>query len=670
MISLGIDTGGTYTDAVALDLETGQILAKGKSPTTKENLSLGIIAAIDTIPRDLVARTDIVTLSTTLATNACVENKGGRGKLVMLGTTSDILKRIDAEKKFGLGSESVLCIDTNSSFDGTYMDIPDWEQVFAENEAWLHDAEALAVAEPYVFNTGGVVEKSAKAAFEERLGVPFIMAGEISSDVNIMERGATALLNTRLLAVIEEFILAVRRSLDNKDYISRMTIMRSDCSLMTLAMAEKTPVHTILSGPAASALGGMHLSGSRDCLIVDMGGTTTDIAIVKDGVPKLSDNGISIGGWKTQVKGVYVDTIALGGDSALRIEGGKLTLNSRRLLPICFAASRWPEINTELKSLLNSRATYFKGFHEFLCLVREPSDPTRYTEREMELVAALRNGPRMIDRFTAADGIDKYRLNSDRLESEGVIVRSGLTPTDMMHISGDYSIYDKEASELLAKFFLRNLDELWGGSIDDLVQKAYDAVCEKMYFGVLSAMLSDKYPNVFSRGLDSQMELLVKNNWRENAAQDILNIDFSTPYTLVGAGAPIHLFLPRVAKALGAQCVIPEHAEVANAVGAALAEIRVDVQVEISPIVINGVVTGYTVYTPSGGTRFKILDEARAFAQEAAEQEVEREARARGAKGELNIDSGLSSRTVTTKAGQSATFGLHAWALVTGASPA
>ena len=668
MIAIGIDTGGTYTDAVAVELDTGKVLAKGKSPTTKENLALGIIAAINTLPSEFIDRADSVALSTTLATNACVENKGGRAKLLLLGTTEDVLRRIGADKEFGLNPESVLCIDTKGSYDGRYVDIPDWEKVFSENKEWLEDSEALSVAELYAFNNGAACEKSAKSALEGRLDVPIVTASDLVSELNIMERGATALLNARLLPVIKEFIEAVHCALDEKEQISRMVVVRSDSSLMSLALAEDRPVETILSGPAASTLGGMSLSGSRDCLIVDMGGTTTDISIIRDGIPKLAEKGIRIGGWSTQIKGVYVDTFALGGDSRVYIEKGELSLSNRRVLPVCFAAAKWPGIKSELSKLLSSKKTYHRDFHEFLYLAKEPAKLDRYTEWEQRLLDALQHGPRMIEHFMPAEGIDKYHLYSERLEAEGIVMRCGLTPTDMMHILGDYEGYDREASVLAARFFMNNLDEFKEREPEYFAEAVYDIVCEKLYTNILRVMLEDQYPKEFSKQLDPQSANLISYAWKQSRQGSMVNLGFDTPMTLVGVGAPTHMFLPRVAKTLRTQCIIPEHAEVANAVGAALADVRVHSRVDIRPILSAGIVVGYTVHAPEGAAIIRKLDEAKTFALNAAEAEAEREARKRGAKGELDIDTGIGSKQTTSADGVSVTYGIHAWAAASGSA--
>ena len=115
---VGIDTGGTYTDAVICDLETGRVLAEGKSPTTRHDLSLGVGRALDMLPGDLLKKVSMAALSTTLATNACVENRGGRARLVLMGATRKTLEWIGADKKYGLNYDDVLCVESAASFDG------------------------------------------------------------------------------------------------------------------------------------------------------------------------------------------------------------------------------------------------------------------------------------------------------------------------------------------------------------------------------------------------------------------------------------------------------------------------------------------------------------------------------------------------------------------------
>ena len=121
-LAIGIDTGGTCTDAVAYDYTENRVVAKGKTLTTREDLSVGIARALDTLPQEYIRDAVLVSLSTTLATNACVENKGARAKLVIFGLTDELMERLGVEKKYGIKSGFVRCVDTHSSADGSFID--------------------------------------------------------------------------------------------------------------------------------------------------------------------------------------------------------------------------------------------------------------------------------------------------------------------------------------------------------------------------------------------------------------------------------------------------------------------------------------------------------------------------------------------------------------------
>lgn len=116
-IGIGIDTGGTYTDAVAYDFDAQRVLAAAKAQTTKADLSVGIGAALDALPLDLVRSAEMISLSTTLATNACVEDKGGRARLLFIGVQPWIVERYGAE--YGLPSDGeIFHVDAKTTTAG------------------------------------------------------------------------------------------------------------------------------------------------------------------------------------------------------------------------------------------------------------------------------------------------------------------------------------------------------------------------------------------------------------------------------------------------------------------------------------------------------------------------------------------------------------------------
>lgn len=634
-IIIGIDTGGTFTDAVAFDLDSRGILAKGKARTTKEDLSVGISNALDTLPPALLREACRISLSTTLATNACVEGKGCRAKLILMGATKTVLRTIGAEKKYGLREEDVLCLDTHGSFDGSVVDEPDWDAVIAENERWLADTEAIGVVEANAARNGAVCEKHAREALAARFDVPIVLASELTSDLNMMERGATALLNARLLPLIEEFLASVRRSLAARGVTASIAIVRSDGSLMSEAFAGGKPVETILSGPAASILGSRELADRETCLVIDMGGTTTDVSIVVDGRPALTDR-IRIGSWKTQVRGAYVETFGLGGDSAVRVVKGELSLSERRLEPISAAAQRWPRIKELLRRRCDaSPCAPWATSCEGLFLVRQPNDRARYTAAELQIVDELAAGAALI-----GDGIkvDRHIRTTERLEAEGVLMRFGFTPTDAMHLAGDFDRYDREAALLAARIMNGAL-----GAGDDpegkrLATRVYRLVEKKLYANLVRILIRNRYPKTSDAVDGGAFDEAIEADWLRavsGADDPLFDLRFSTKATLVGVGAPSRLFVPAVARLLDAECAVPDSSEVANAVGAASATISARASATVVPRYDAFGVVGYIVHTPDGRRHAAREDEAVSLAEDAAHEAAVALARERGAEGEL-----------------------------------
>lgn len=635
---IGIDTGGTYTDAVVYDFDTRTVLAKGKSPTTRQDLALGIGRALDMLPADLLSKADFVALSTTLATNACVEDKGGRARLVMIGTDKKTLEWVEADKKYGLNFDEVLCLKTQGSYDGQVVQHPDWENVMAEQDAFFQEAQALSVAEVNAMRNGAVCEIMARDQLRKKYDVPFVMASELVSGLNVMERGATALLNARLLPVIDQFMKAIDRALKGRGLNVQQVIVRSDGSMMSDAAAKMRPVETVLSGPAASVMGSRALANSKDCLIVDMGGTTTDISIVRDGAPCMT-GGIRIGSWRTQIKGVYIDTFGLGGDTRIYMKEGKLCLDTRRVEPLCAAAVKWPVIKDELEKFLPVSRMHTRALHEFLYLVQKPASLDRFTENERLLIRLLEDGPQML----GGEALNLYDLDSTRLEKEGVVMRCGLTPTDIMHIRGDYDIFDREASVLGGRCFVRALPYYYKDNEENLrslCDEVYDLVKRRLYENIVRVFLENTYPDVFGNGLDRQMQDWIARQWdsrHEKQAQPFFELQMIAAAALVGVGAPTHIFLPDVAAALGIQCIIPEHSEVANAVGAVVADVKAEAAVEVRVNYVPDTEGNYTVHGEEKNTHFiHYIDALEAATQEAKDMAI-REARRRGALGELFV---------------------------------
>ena len=658
-IAIGIDTGGTCTDAVAYDYSENRVLAKGKTVTTREDVSACIAKALDTLPQDYIRDAVLVSLSTTLATNACVENKGARAKLVIFGLTDELLERLGVERQYGIRKGFVRCVDTHSSADGKHIDEPDWDALFREYDPWIAETDYMAAAELYGASTGAPCEKRFKALLRERRGLSCVCANELTDRIDVIQRGATALLNARLLPVIREFIDAALADIRARGCRAPVMVVRSDGSLMSTDATMLKPVETILSGPSASILAGKAFTDEENYMVVDMGGTTTDVSMVRGGKTVNVGQGIRVGGWRTSVDGVFVDTFALGGDSTIRMEKGKLTVQARRAIPLCTAASRWPQILPMLRTVMEQGYLSEKyHFHEFFALMRDGADRSRYSAHELRLIDLLRDGPRSVFNLKEEQGISVSEQDTGRLEEEGILLRCGLTPTDFMHIRGDYTEFNAEASLLAAQYVLKiNALPCTPADAAALAQEAYDAVGRKMYVNLVRILLSQTHGKAFDGGLEPQLKLLAERTWdsRKQEGFSQLKTLFHTDMVLLGMGAPAHVFLPEVAAALGTRCILPEHAEIGNAIGAVMAELIARASVTLTQWDEGGLT--WLVHTPDGSVKFEELAPAQALARRIAAEEAVKEALLRGAQGELHPVITQQGNTHDGRGTESLTYG-------------
>jgi len=648
MYGLGIDTGGTYTDSVIYDFDSKTILCSAKALTTHENLSEGILKSLEKLPeqykKQYFDRIEIVSLSTTLATNACVENKGGRAKLIFIGVDQNVVRKVG--EKYGLPpADDIYFLDYEGKHNGDIITNPDWAKFSREIFDFIADADSVGIVDIHATNNGAVFEKKAKDIIVNGFAKPVICGSDLFNDLNSIKRGSSALLNARLIPVICDFISAIKISLKEYHITAPIVIVRSDGSLMSENFTAVRPVETLLCGPCASVIGGMALSGAENCIVVDMGGTTTDIAVVKDGTPLKSKDGIQIGKWRTFVKGIYVDTFGLGGDSAVRYDKNHmLYIDSRRINPISIIAGKYPEVTGKLRELAYSDKIHTYPLHEFLCLLKDVSNSDKlnyYTEDEKKLCGILKDSPLMYAEAAEKMGTDVYKLNFGRLEKEGVIIRSGLTPTDIMAVKGDYNAYGSEAAKLTLKYMARCADitEM------EMCDKIYDEIKQKLYVNILRILwelnkpenytYANRVDNLRDYPLTQDLINLFKHSWKNDITD--FSVNFGTPLSIVGIGAPIHIFLPDVAKRLGAEWIIPENAGVANALGAVMGNVTVSCDVEVKPVFNSGGVNEYIVYGRNEVLRESDYHTAVAFAVKEAEAYAYEEAKRRGAAGNINV---------------------------------
>jgi N-methylhydantoinase A/oxoprolinase/acetone carboxylase beta subunit len=207
-----------------------------------------------------------------------------------------------------------------------------------------------------------------------------------------------------------------------------------------------------------------------------------------------------------------------------------------------------------------------------------------------------------------------------------------------------------------------------------------------MYDNILRVMLARQYPAMFKNGVDAQTDYLIRQAWDNRSARgaegagsagsagitggtgsaksahaeegaQFLRHMFGTNAALVGIGAPTHVFLPAVAKALGAECILPENAEVANALGALMADIDVISRMEISQRLASNGAMYYIAHAPAGSKRFDNLGDAIEMAKEASAEAALKEARSRGASGRIDVKTYVEKNRATTDWGTDVSLG-------------
>ncbi|NLB38448.1 MAG: hypothetical protein GX810_04265 [Clostridiales bacterium] len=340
-IGIGIDTGGTYTDAVVYDFAREEILGTAKALTTPQDLAQGILQALDALPQEPVKQAQVIALSTTLATNACVQDRGGRAKLIFLGGIRKVIDAYGGE--YGLPpADDMYLQDSHTTFAGDTDGEMDWDTFVAAVDSDFGDLDGVGIVEANAVRNSAVIEKKAKELVLARHDVPVVCGHELFNELNSLQRGASALLNARLVPVIRSFLNAIRAALAARGIAASLVTVRSDGRLMSEEFAHIRRVETLLCGPAASVLGSARLTGEANCIVVDMGGTTTDIALVNNHVPVQVVDGVRVGKWKTFVNGLFVHTFGLGGDTAIHYHNEQMHLEDYRVMPLCVAAQQYP----------------------------------------------------------------------------------------------------------------------------------------------------------------------------------------------------------------------------------------------------------------------------------------------------------------------------------------
>lgn len=649
ILVLGIDTGGTYTDGVLLEYNTNQIITAHKSLTTKRDYSIGIENVIKEIKLSDPSAIQMVSISTTLATNAIAEGKGKRVGLFLIGYDPELIDSFKMADRFA--TPLYFYIQGGHDLHGQEKEDLDLPGLLEKTNSLKDKVDAIAVSS-YFSPRNPEHEIRAHKAIASVCELPIVLGHQLSTSLGSVERATTAALNASLLAVLQEFIIAVRRAMENRGIDAPLMVVRGDGTLMNDEFAARSPVETIHSGPAASAIGGRFLSSKDFALVLDIGGTTTDLALVMNGEVAISETGASVSGYKTAVKAANLLSIGLGGDSYITLRrGNELSIGPERVVPLAYLSHQHPNVRKRLAALAN------RGWPaplprelEYWFLQREIKDLNSLTKREQEVIDILKSGPKPeIEVLKMLGLLNTNQLDSNNLWREEVIGKSGFTPTDILHVDGRYSPWDVKASQaaltVLSNFL--NQDE------NQLCQFIWAEITGKITKAVVNFLTERDIPDKH----DPNHALA---NWfLENSihpSHDHLETKIQLKYPLIGIGAPAEVLLKDTARVLNTELILPEYFQVANAAGAVAGSVMVTEKILIYPHLDAGKidVIGYYVQGREYREEVEELEEAISIAKRIAEESAHSAALRSGANNpqvvtEL-IQDGMDSYQVKSRA--------------------
>lgn len=571
---LGVDTGGTYTDAVLIRDEQ-EVIASAKSLTTRHDLALGIGAAIAAVLESsgaAVSEIGMASLSTTLATNALVEGQGGRVGLVYVGFQERDLEAHGLRE--ALNGDPALVIAGGHNHAGGQVNPLDTEAL----SAWLetdHGISAYAVAAQFA-TRNPAHELEVSEMIRAATGRPVSCSHHLSAKLNGPKRALTALLNARLIGMIARLIEKAEGKLVELGIDAPLMVVRGDGALISAAQARERPIETILSGPAASIVGARWMTGADHALVSDIGGTTTDVAVLRGGRPMIDPAGAQVGPWRTMVEAVAMRTTGLGGDSEVHVndEGlvGGVTLGPRRVVPVSLMAVEAPDI-----------------VHDTLDQQLRSQTPGEYDARFVRAVPGVEAGgladrdAALLDRIGAAvqplGAVLRTRMEAQalrRLVARGLVQVAGVTPSDASHVLGRLDAWDAGAAckvmELIGRkrtgsgnMLMPDVNGMAQMIVDQLTHQTSLALLETSFaeeeqdFGLPPGQLARHV--LLQRGLDHH--------------RGLVRLEAGVNVPVIGLGASASSYYPAVGDRLGCQMILPEHSGVANAIGAVVGRVTI-----------------------------------------------------------------------------------------------
>ncbi|MBV8403862.1 MAG: hydantoinase/oxoprolinase family protein [Gammaproteobacteria bacterium] len=638
-IWIGLDTGGTFTDAVALTAGR-RILASAKALTTHWDLSVGLGAAIRAVIAKLPAAVrrghiSLVSVSTTLATNAVVESRFSPICTLLIGFDEQMLERS------GLPRAGGVLVRVGGGHEATGEESAPLDEAAIDAAVLSHAPQVEAFAVAALFSVRNPAhERRARERIRALSDKSVTCSYELSSQLDAPKRALTAALNARLTPQIRHLLEALRRVLEQEAVSAPIMVVRGDGTLIRAEVALEYPVETVLSGPAASVVGAGFLTELADFAVADMGGTTTDVAIVAGGRPVVRPEGAVVGGWRTMVKAIDVRTCGLGGDSEVYFDReAQLRVGPRRVMPLSLLATQFPEVLGALRKLgASERLVPYAGRFALRNPGRDPGEQLDRIERR--IWEGLADSPRPLGEVARTTvGVEAVR----RLVDRGLATLAAFTPTDALHVLGRQQGWAVEAARLGATVLAmeeRNARaRAQAETAESLAERIYQQVVREATRVVLECALAHDPGVEASHGRWGALGPLLEAVVGGRHFSQLLDAGIALATPLVAIGAPAHAYYPEVARRLRARLVVPDHAAVCNAVGAVAGIVSETCEILVNQPELNL----FRVHDPAGNRDYGTVDDALEHARRVSRELALAAARRAGAS-EPHVETSVTER--------------------------
>ncbi len=536
---IGIDTGGTYTDAVLIDSKTLKVVHWAKEATTHHELGIGVGLALESLLSGGISPNDVrhLAVSTTLATNAIVEGRGARVGLFVFGYV----------RHFKLPVIANVFLKGGHTITGEEDEPLDIESLVDTIQGLKDEVDSYAVC-----GAMSIKNPAHELVAEEAIKLldpkPVFCSHQVSDHPGIRARAATACLHAKLMPLMVGFLSSIQLSMLKIKLSCPVTIICGNGKGANLDEAVERAAITMASGPAATARFGC-TACETTALIVDVGGTTTDVCMIRDGQPVLSEEGCIIGQWQTHVEAIDMYTAGGGGDSHVICSAdNNISLETTRVQPLAMTTNL-PDPGDWLGC----------GLRSAIVLPVDGLDEKVIAEDEI-LRRLHRHGPANPETLASETSLSGVILEKrlERLVYLQQIRIAGFTPTDALHALDRLEIGNKQQAKSGAK----------------AMAAALNMIVETFCLLVISE--TEKTIETII------LDYLARKIWQNNQAAPFLNrrdnelfsLNFSVNIPIIGIGAAAKFFLPGVARRLQTTVSFPEYYEVGNAIGAALIGVK------------------------------------------------------------------------------------------------